>query len=268
MHDVVERGEHSGRHDEIHHLRGLRHVEQRVAQAEVEQIALPGAEASGGVVTAVEDPADDLLVGATELAQGGVGDEGALGVDGGLQLCLGTAVRIGPIGGVESERRHRTDSVESSAGDVEHAAELVESGAHLIRPRSQSAAEVPAGGSRPDAGQLDGLRLADLDQVGDGVLGFEHRRLAVQLGRVEAGEGVRGGEEDERHQTRRLEAGRVSDRQVDAGSEPLGEHLIRGAHLLPRALERRGRVDVADPGCAEGLVEGTGDLGARSAPDW
>ena len=86
-------------------------------------------------------------------------------------------------------------------------------------------------------------------------VGLAWRVLVAQ----EAGEGVPVGEPDERTDPGGLQACGVRDGEVDAGAEALVENLGRGPDLLPGALERRGRIDVADVRAVQRLIDRRGD---------
>ncbi|MCB9885710.1 MAG: hypothetical protein H6838_09470 [Planctomycetes bacterium] len=56
----------------------------------------------------------------------------------------------------------------------------------------------------------------------------------------------------------------VEQRQVQAGAEPVAEHLLGRAHLLPLLFEARRRVDVGDARRDDRVVHGREHrLGAR-----
>ncbi|MBM4606423.1 hypothetical protein GS575_27960 [Rhodococcus hoagii] len=75
----------------------------------------------------------------------------------------------------------------------------------------------------------------------------------------EAGEGVALHEPNQRMQSGGLQAGRVGDGQVDTGAER-SSRTCAVVRTLAGALERRGRLDVADTTRPQRLVHGRGDL--------
>ena len=232
---VFELRQRRGQHGD--QILGGAQVEQRVAQPQIEQLAFP---LQDFLSARVQRFLRRRLSGAFRDARRHFFRRGGQ-LRGGTRLGLHAPALIGP-----HAQRQRPDSRQAGSVHVDDITHWIVV-AHLRRGGGAGFVE----GHSFSGGGAGALHHGDLaDAVGHA---FAHQSRIV-LDRVlkshffqpDAGENMIVLEQKQRIQSRRLEAGRVEQRQVKTGAQARSRHRVAEAHALPRRLETGRRHGVDD----------------------